>query len=66
MLEVCADCPAARPRSHVARGLSMFALLLGSLALGGMLVGLSHSEPRFKVLAQVEHAALHQGAMRTR
>jgi hypothetical protein len=47
MLEVCATCPAARPRSHVARGLSLVVLMLGLIAVAGMLVGLSLSEPRF-------------------
>jgi len=44
IIEVCASCPAARRRSRVARALSLVVLVLGLLALAGMLVGISLSD----------------------
>ena len=58
-MEVCARCPAARRRSHVARGYALVALGLGLLAAAGMLAGVSHSKGRFtlaKCAAPVHHA----------
>jgi hypothetical protein len=44
IIEVCAICPAARPRSRVARALSLVVLVLGLLAVAGMLAGISLSD----------------------
>jgi hypothetical protein len=43
MLELCASCAVARPRSRVKRVFSLIALGLGIVALVGTAVGISHS-----------------------
>ena len=45
MLEVCASCPAARPRSRVSRAFSFVVLALGLIAAVGMFAGIQREGP---------------------
>lgn len=41
---MCASCPAARPRSRVARGVSWLVLALGLLAAAGIWIGIERND----------------------
>ena len=43
-VEVCANCPAARPRSRVERRFSWLVLALGLLAAAGIWIGIERSD----------------------
>ncbi|HEX5066544.1 MAG TPA: hypothetical protein VFY49_10540 [Myxococcota bacterium] len=45
VLEVCANCPAARPRSRLPRAFSFVVLALGLLAAVGMFAGIQREGP---------------------
>jgi hypothetical protein len=44
MVEVCASCPAARPRSRVTRSFSWVVAALGLLAAAGIWFGIARSD----------------------
>jgi hypothetical protein len=45
VLEVCTNCPAARPRSRVSRAFSFVVLALGLIAVVGMVAGIRREGP---------------------
>lgn len=59
MIEVCARCPAARPRSRVARGLSLLVLGVGLVAVAGMLVRIWQSDSRLTLASCSGHSGSH-------
>lgn len=63
VMDVCAGCPAARPRSRVTQAFSMLAIGLGVLALVGMIARISLGDRQLALMACPSSPAHHYSSI---